>query len=212
MALYPWLESVLEEQYRPVCRLRKTERNEIVLLEQKERHVRIVKRIFAGGSDVYRKLLTLKHKNMPEILEVTEFGDRTLVLEEYIDGVTLWDLMQEEGYYTEKAVRSLMSELCDVLAMLHAQNIVHRDIKPQNIMIENNTHTLKLIDFDSARLTKPCYPNDTEYLGTVGYAAPEQYGEVQTDTRADIYSMGILMNELLTKKRPSELLYPGKLQ
>ena len=88
MALYPWLESVLEEQYRPVCRLRKTERNEIVLLEQKERHVRIVKRIFAGGSDVYRKLLTLKHKNMPEILEVTEFGDRTLVLEEYIDGVT----------------------------------------------------------------------------------------------------------------------------
>ena len=76
MALYPWLESVLEEQYRPVCRLRKTERNEIVLLEQKERHVRIVKRIFAGGSDVYRKLLTLKHKNMPEILEVTEFGDR----------------------------------------------------------------------------------------------------------------------------------------
>ena len=49
MALYPWLESVLEEQYRPVCRLRKTERNEIVLLEQKERHVRIVKRIFAGG-------------------------------------------------------------------------------------------------------------------------------------------------------------------
>lgn len=55
MALYPWLESVLEEQYRPVCRLRKTERNEIVLLEQKERHVRIVKRIFAGGSDVYRK-------------------------------------------------------------------------------------------------------------------------------------------------------------
>ena len=72
MALYPWLESVLEEQYRPVCRLRKTERNEIVLLEQKERHVRIVKRIFAGGSDVYRKLLTLKHKNMPEILEVTE--------------------------------------------------------------------------------------------------------------------------------------------
>lgn len=105
-----------------------------------------------------------------------------------------------------------MSELCDVLAMLHAQNIVHRDIKPQNIMIENNTHTLKLIDFDSARLIKPCYPNDTEYLGTVGYAAPEQYGEVQTDTRADIYSMGILMNELLTKKRPSELLYPGKLQ
>ena len=78
--------------------------------------------------------------------------------------------------------------------------------------LENNTHTLKLIDFDSARLIKPCYPNDTEYLGTVGYAAPEQYGEVQTDTRADIYSMGILMNELLTKKRPSELLYPGKLQ
>ena len=83
MALYPWLESVLEEQYRPVCRLRKTERNEIVLLEQKERHVRIVKRIFAGGSDVYRKLLTLKHKNMPEILEVTDQAAKYYDREQY---------------------------------------------------------------------------------------------------------------------------------
>ena len=103
------------------------------------------------------------------------------------------------GMIGDPSGKSQERNLLDETTLRHNQDAIKRQLS-------------KLIDFDSARLIKPCYPNDTEYLGTVGYAAPEQYGEVQTDTRADIYSMGILMNELLTKKRPSELLYPGKLQ
>jgi len=208
--LHTWLESVLNEQYTFVKRLRYTDKNEIIVLEHKTLHKRIIKRIFTGNTEVYRELLTIRHKGFPEVLEVTEHDGKVTVLEEYIDGVTLFELLQDE-LYTENAVKALVSELCDVLSILHAHRIVHRDIKPENIMIDNN-QTVKLIDFDSARIYKPYYPRDTEYLGTAGYAAPEQYDETATDTRADIFSVGVLMNVMLTGKTPSVQLYRGKLQ
>lgn len=205
-----WLESVLQEQYQFVKRLRRTEKNEILVLEHKTLHKRIIKRTVAGNFEVYRKLLLLRHNNMPEILEVAEAGEKTIILEEYIDGVTLYELLQDTNY-TEQSVKSLASTLCDVLSLLHAHKIVHRDIKPENIMIDND-QTVKLIDFDSARIYKPYYTGDTEYLGTAGYAAPEQYEETQTDMRADIFSLGILMNVMLTGKTPSVQLHTGKLR
>ncbi len=208
--MYNWLNQVLENEYQFVKRLRKTDKNEIVVLEHKTLHKRIIKRTFTGNSEVYRELLTLKHKNMPEILEVIEFEDKVLILEEYIDGLTLFELMQD-NLYTEKAVKSLIIEFCDVLSFLHKNKIVHRNIKPENIMIEQE-QTVHLIDFDSARIYKPYYPRDTEYLGTVGYAAPEQYDDSATDMRADIFALGALMNVMLTGKSPSTQLYHGKLQ
>lgn len=208
--MHNWLESVLKEEYQFIRRLRNTDKTKIVVLEHKTLHKRIIKRTFTGNAEVYLKLLMLKHRNMPEIYEVTEHNGKVTVLEEYIEGVTLFELLQDE-LYTEKAVRALVSELCNVLSLLHTHNIVHRDIKPENIMIDD-AHTVKLIDFDSARIYKPYYPRDTEYLGTVGYAAPEQYDESATDTRADIFSLGVLMNVMLTGKNPSVQLYQGKLQ
>lgn len=208
--LHDWLEQVLKEQYQFVTRLRNTEKNEIVVLEHKTLHKRIIKRTFTGNSEVYRKLLTLKHKNMPEILEVAEFEDKVIALEEYIDGVTLLDLINENPY-KENQVKKLVGELCDILSFLHSFNIIHRDIKPVNIMIESDTQTLKLIDFDSARVYKKFYTKDTEYLGTVGYAAPEQYGDTQSDMRTDIYAVGVLMNEMLTGKHSMIPTYKGKL-
>lgn len=208
--MHEWLETILKEQYQFVTCLRKTEKNEIVILEHKTLHKRIIKRTFIGNPEAYRKLLTLKHKNMPEILEVVEFEDKVIALEEYIDGVTLLDLINENPY-KENQVKKLVGELCDILSFLHSFNIIHRDIKPENIMIESDTQTLKLIDFDSARVYKKFYTKDTEYLGTVGYAAPEQYGDTQSDMRTDIYAVGVLMNEMLTGKRSMIPTYKGKL-
>lgn len=208
--MYTWLESVLNEQYTFVKRLRNTDKNEIVVLEHNTLHKRIIKRTFSGNAEVYRELLTMQHKGFSEVLEVTESEGKVTVLEEYIDGMTLFELLQDE-LYTEKAVKAFVSELCDVLTILHSHRIVHRDIKPENIMIDN-MQTVKLIDFDSARIYKPYYPRDTEYLGTTGYAAPEQYDETATDTRADIFSIGVLMNVMLTGKTPSVQLHHGKLQ
>ncbi|MCM1226855.1 MAG: serine/threonine protein kinase [Clostridium sp.] len=208
--MHDWLEKVLKEQYQFITGSKNPKKSEIVILVHKTLHKRIVKRVFTGQSEVYRKLLTLKHKNMPEILEVSEFEDKVLVLEEYIDGVTLLDLINE-NLYRENQVKKFMGELCDVLSFLHSFNIIHRDIKPENIMIENGTQTLKLIDFDSARVYKKYYTKDTEYLGTQGYAAPEQYGDTQTDIRTDIYAIGIMMNVMLTGKPPTIQLYNGRL-
>lgn len=207
--MHEWLEKVLKEQYQFVRPLHKTEKSEVIVLKHKTLHKRIVKRVFTGQSEVYRKLLTLKHINMPEILEVAEFEDKVLVLEEYIDGVTLLDLINE-NLYKEKQVIKLVGELCDVLSFLHSFNIIHRDIKPENLMIENSTQTLKLIDFDSSRIYKKYYPRDTEYLGTVGYAAPEQYGGV-SDVRTDIKQVGELMKVMLTGETSDKIPYSGKL-
>lgn len=207
--MHEWLETILKEQYQFVTCLRKTEKNEIVVLEHKTLHKRIIKRTFIGNPEVYRKLLTLKHKNMPEILEVVEFEDRIIVLEEYIDGVTLLDLINE-NLYKENQVKKLVGELCDILSFLHSFNIIHRDIKPENIMIENSMQILKLIDFDSARIYKKYYPRDTEYLGTVGYAAPEQYGGV-SDRRTDIKQVGELMKVMLTGETSDKIPYNGQL-
>ncbi len=197
------------EKYQFVKRIKHNEKSEIVLLEHKTSHDRIIKRTFSGNSEVYKALLNHRIENIPKIYEVIESDDKVTVFEEYIDGVTLSELLQEE-LYNEKSVGKLISELCDVLSLLHSHNIIHRDIKPENIMIDRKQN-VKLIDFDSARIYKPYYPKDTEYLGTVGYAAPEQYGDTQTDQRTDIYAVGVLMNVLLTGKTPTSQLYNGEL-
>lgn len=195
------------EEYKFVKRIKSNEKSEIILLEHKESRVRIIKRTFCGNPEVYKALLNHRIDSIPKIFHVSENDNKVIVFEEYINGITLSELLQEE-LYNEKSVRKIICELCDVLAILHGHRIIHRDIKPENIMIDKKQN-FKLIDFDSARIYKPYYPKDTEYLGTVGYAAPEQYGDTQTDSRADIYSVGVLINVLLTGKLPTVQLYGG---
>ncbi len=195
------------EEYKFVKRIKSNEKSEIVLLEHKKSKMRVIKRTFYGNPEVYKALLNHRIDSIPKIFHVSENDNKVIVFEEYINGITLSDLLQEE-LYNEKSVGKIICELCDVLAILHGHRMIHRDIKPENIMIDKKQN-FKLIDFDSARIYKPYYPKDTEYLGTVGYAAPEQYGDTQTDSRADIYSVGVLMNVLLTGKLPTVQLYGG---
>lgn len=93
--------------------------------------------------------------------------------------------------------------------MLHSIGAVHRDVKPENIILRGSEAVL--IDFDAARIHKPEHENDTQILGTTGFAAPEQYGLSQSDIRTDIYAMGILINVMLTGEHPSRKLAEGKM-
>ena len=102
-----------------------------------------------------------------------------------------------------------MLQLCEAVSLLHSFSIVHRDIKPANIII-TQSGSLKLIDFDIARKIKPKKEKDTQILGTVDYASPEQYGFSQTDERSDIYSMGVVYNYMLTGKIPQRKLAKGQ--
>src|SRR5207245_3375579 len=98
-------------------------------------------------------------------------------------------------------------QLCTVLDYLHTRepSIIFRDLKPANIMRTANGH-LYLIDFGIARHFKPGQSRDTMALGSPGYAAPEQYGRAQTTPRADLYSLGVMLQQLLTWNNPTQPL------
>ncbi|MGN0563507.1 MAG: serine/threonine protein kinase [Candidatus Heritagella sp.] len=157
---------------------------------------------------MYQKLLGISCPNLPQIMEAAEKDGMVAVLEEYIEGDSLYDLLKG-ALFTPMEARKITLQLCNALWVLHSMGAVHRDIKPENVIIRGQEAVL--IDFDASRLFKNGSSMDTQVLGTTGYAAPEQYGISQTDQRADLYSLGILLNVMLTGKHPSKELAAGRL-
>lgn len=178
------------------------------LLRHKKTGKLFIFRRFSGSGEVYRKLLRYSCRNLPEILETAEQDGQVLVLEEFIQGDTL-DFLLKASRFSPGQTRDISIQLCQALRVLHAIGAVHRDIKPENVILRDREAVL--IDFDAARLHKPSRETDTVVLGTTGFAAPEQYGLSQSDARADIYSLGVLMNVMLTGEHPSRKLASGRL-
>lgn len=172
----------------------------------------IKKELKTYNMDVYDALRTINHKNTPKVFEAIELDGTLTVIEEFINGFTLQEILDIEGPLEEERVISYTIDLCNILGVLHNRTspIIHRDIKPSNVIISNDD-VLKLIDFDVSRIYREDGERDTQVLGTKGYASPEQFGFDQTDCRSDIYSLGILMNVLLTGKHPKEEKSLGKL-
>lgn len=171
----------------------------------------VKKKLSTSNREVYRALQAIDSRNLPRIYECISLGEELIVIEELINGDTLTDLMQREKISPGRAAL-IMMDICDVLCILHAMKppVIHRDIKPGNIMISNDG-VVKLMDFDIARTYDEDRTCDTEHMGTVGYAAPEHFGFGQTDARSDIYSCGVVLNELLTGEMPEEKLAGGAL-
>lgn len=128
--------------------------------------------------------------NSPYIARLVEYG-KDYTISEYAEGVPL-----TEAHITPDRIPQIFIELCEGLSALHKARIIHRDIKPSNIILGDDGH-VKLIDFDAARILKPAADKDTVFVGTDGFAPPEQYGFTQTDQRSDIYALGITMKVLL---------------
>lgn len=202
-------DDVFQSEYVVVSVLKKEENSEVVRLRNKKMNKDVVRISYQGNSSVYRRLMMIHHDNLPVIYDVYENNGTVNVLEEFIDGITVADVLMC-GLYTPKGAVTVCRSICDALYALHSMNIIHRDIKPENIMIEN-TGRVVLIDFDATREFDNMKKKDTKVMGTVGYAAPEQFGYSQTDNRADIFSVGVLLNVMLTGEHPSKKLYKGKL-
>ena len=183
-------------------------RGSVRLLRHTATSRQFVLRRFTGSAEVYRRLLGYTCQNLPETYEVASRDGENLVLEEYIQGDTLGSLLRG-ALFTPEEVRGIVSQVCRALWVLHSLGAVHRDVKPENIILRGDEAVL--IDFDAARLHKPEIEQDTQILGTTGFAAPEQYGMSQSDHRADIYSVGILINVMLTGEHPSRRLAEGRL-
>lgn len=148
-------------------------------------------------------LARLDHPGLANVTDFFEEERQLYLVMEYVSGETLAEQLARSGQIDEAQVVQWARELTSVLAYLHRQEppIVFRDIKPDNIMVQPDGK-LKLIDFGIARFYKPGQGSDTIRLGTVGYAAPEQYGRGQTDPRADVYSLAVVLYQLLTGYDP----------
>lgn len=157
-------------------------------------------------------LKRLKHPNLPSIIDVIEDDETLLIVMDYIEGNSLSKTLSEYGAQPQDLVIEWAKQLCDVLGYLHTRTpaIIYRDMKPSNVMLKPDGNLI-LLDFGTAREYKEKNLADTTCLGTVGYAAPEQYGGMgQTDPRTDIYCLGATLYHLVTGFNPSEPPYEIK--
>ena len=144
----------------------------------------------------------LSHPNIVEVYDVGEEDGNYYIVMEYIDGKTLKQLLQKRGALTLTEVIDIMSQLTDGLSHAHEAYIIHRDIKPQNIMIEDNG-LVKITDFGIAMAINSTQLTQTNsVMGSVHYLPPEQANGKGSTVKSDIYSLGILMYELLTGSVP----------
>ena len=179
----------------------------VLRLRNKQSGKELILRSLPTPTEAYSKLQKIRCENLPEIYEVVELEDGQIVLEEYINGITTAQVMEAGKYHTAGA-RTVLLGVCDALTVLHRLGIIHRDVKPENVMIEE-TGRVVLIDLNASRMESGAN-KDTVIMGTVGYASPEQLGLSQSDARTDIYAAGVLYNVLLTGQHPSVTLASGK--
>ena len=150
-----------------------------------------VRRYREISQELFQRIRGVSCPYLERLVEQSRDDNGAYFISEYIEGTSA-----SERTFTEKEAVKFLLELCMAIKSLHRAGVIHRDIKPSNIICGNDGH-IRLIDFDSARLRVEFQSRDTEILGTGGYAAPEQYGFMQTDDRSDIYAFGVTMEEIL---------------
>jgi serine/threonine protein kinase len=191
-------DKYLNAAYTIVQVLKESKKSRVVLaVDNISQQPCIIKYIY-NTSEIYQDLKQLKHVLLPQIFHVIQTENSVIVVEEYILGKTLEQYLEEQGQLPDDVIKNILLQLCAGLEILHNNQFIHRDIKLSNIMITGD-NVVKLIDFDAARVVKKAEQFDTEYLGTRGYAPPEQYGFSQTDIRSDIYALGITLKNLQPK-------------
>lgn len=208
MTLYESILEAVTTEYDTLHVLKRSPRGTVSVVRHKKSGTRYVFRRYSGSGEVYRRLLPVLCPHLPQIMEAAEQDGQTAVLEEYVQGDTLAELLTG-AKLTEKEARQVTMQLCQALHVLHSMGAVHRDVKPENVILRGSDAVL--IDFDAARIYKDESESDTQVLGTTGFAAPEQYGIFQSDERADIFSLGVLLNIMLTGKHPSREMAAGKM-
>ena len=208
MTLYESFLEAVTTEYDTLRVLKQSPRGTVSVVRHKKSGTRYVFRRYSGSGEVYRRLLPVLCPHLPQIMEAAEQDGQTAVLEEYVQGDTLAELLMG-ARLTERETRQVTMQLCQALHVLHSMGAVHRDVKPENVILRGSDAVL--IDFDAARIYKDESESDTQVLGTTGFAAPEQYGIFQSDERADIFSLGVLLNIMLTGKHPSREMTAGKM-
>lgn len=163
--------------------------------------------------DTMKTFYSLQEKTpSPFIVKIYNvFATETLCIieEEWLSGTTIAEYLDKNLPFSSDETRQYGIEICQALRWIHKNRMVYRDLKPSNVIITNSGHAV-LIDPGTIRMYKAIQSKDTVIIGTPGYAAPEQFGFHQTDQRADIYALGVLLNNMLTCAMLNEQLTTHK--
>lgn len=170
--------------------------------------VKILKEELSRDEDFRRRfhaesqaVAMLSHPNIVAVYDVNHSGDADYIVMELIDGLTLKQYMQQRGALNWREALHFATQIAKALEHAHSRGIVHRDIKPHNIMILKDG-SVKVADFGIARLNSSQNTLTREALGSVHYISPEQAKGAQVDARSDLYSLGVVMYEMLTGRPP----------
>lgn len=183
------------------------EEHNITIVQHRNSHkIYIKKELLVYNKAVYENLYEHPITYMPKIYEMYEEDGVLTIIEEYISGDTLEEILSvQDSISSEKTVEYFL-KICDIVRSLHKKEpaIIHRDIKPSNIMI-TPSQDVYLLDMNAGKYVSKGKDKDTHLLGTIGYAAPEQYGFGHSDEYTDIYSMGILLQQILHNKKENSM-------
>jgi len=191
----PALPSELFVNYEIMERLSNTLQSETFLVKSRKSGEYLIAKLHKKSSAIiteeYAILSQLNNSMIPKAKDSFENDDVSCLIREYVEGVSLNKLVLP---LEEQNAIDIGLQLCDILIYLHSQTppVIHRDIKPQNVILDNNDR-VHLIDFGISRKFSNNSDKDTFFIGTSGFAPPEQYGFMQTDYRSDIYSLGIFI-------------------
>ncbi len=203
-----YIEEKLKINFNKTITVKETDKSKIYVFEHKETGKKIIERVSSNRNDcVFKTLMDVENDNLVNVLEVCNDENSLIILEDYVEGTNLFDLLQKGNLNRNTALKYTL-DICNAIIALHKKGIVHRDIKPGNVIITKN-NTAVLIDFSIARKISSNDESDTENLGTLGYAAPEQYGITQSNKTTDIYSLGVLLNIMLTGEHPAVAIPKG---
>ena len=167
-----------------------------IVMDPKTEKLYYRKQLDVYSIPVFKFLKENRHKNIPKIKIFWEEDEKLIVIEELVQGETLDKLLSERLSFEEK--KRILLEICDGLTFLHSAvpPVIHRDIKASNIMVADDGSVI-IVDYDAAKQYITSKNKDTVLIGTVGSAAPEQYGFGQSDERTDIYALGKLIERML---------------
>jgi len=170
--------------------------------------VKILSRNYAGDQNFVARfkseaqiLAKLKHHNIVDIYDWGKYDDLYFIIMEYVDGISLRELIDRRGALDPETSTYLVIQICEALMSAHNNNLIHRDIKPQNILITSEKK-VKVTDFGIAKSLNTDITKTLNILGTAQYISPEQARGNVLDNRTDIYSLGVVFYEMLTGDTP----------
>lgn len=200
----------LKQNTDRLIRIFREQQDSAVVLLRRESGEDYVLRLYDHPVQGYEAAQELNLPELPRIYRFDTVDGCCLVEEEYVDGIHLSELL--EVYRPDESQTAAIGEqLCRALQALHEKEIIHRDVKPENVLITSSGRVV-LLDLDASSKYDPEKDQDTRLLGTAGYAAPEQFGFGRSDVRADLFSLGVLLNVMQTGQHPSRCLAKGSLR